>query len=183
MQLRTILVGVAAAMALTACAEGPRPAVTESLVTATAVVQSVDPATRRVDLKGDDGSEVSVVAGSEVRNLDQLEKGDRVTFNFYESVFLSMADPDAPASTTTVAAGRAPAGAKPGGAAVVTSDVVVTVVSYNAANGFATYRTPDGVTHRATVPPELRSFAEARAPGSKVRVTLTQAVAVSITEN
>jgi len=56
----------------------------------------------------------------------------------------------------------------------------VTVVSYNPNNGFATYRTPDGVIHRATVPPELRSFAAARAPGSKVRVSLTQAVAVSI---
>ncbi len=181
MRMRTFLLGIAAAVGLTACAE-PRPAVTESLMSASAVVQSVDTATRRVELKGDDGATVSVVAGPEVRNLDQLAKGDRVTFNFYESVFLSMADPDAPAETMTVAAGRAPVGAKPGGAAVVATDVVVTVVSYNPNNGFATYRTPDGVIHRATVPPELRSFAAARAPGSKVRVSLTQAVAVSITE-
>ncbi len=181
MRFRTFLLGAVAAAALTACAES-RPAVTETLVSASAVVESVDPATRQVVLRGDDGQVVSVVAGPEVRNLAQLEKGDRVTFNYYESVFVSMADADTPPATTTVAAGRAPEGSKPGGAAVVNTEVVVTVLSYNPKNGFATFRTPDGATRNATVPPELRTFAASRAPGSKVRVSLTQAVAVSITE-
>ena len=48
--------------------------------------------------------------------------------------------------------------------------------------GIATFRTPDGLTRTAAVPPNLRTFARSRGPGSRVLVTMTNAVAVSVTE-
>jgi hypothetical protein len=81
-----------------------------------------------------------------------------------------------------VIAGRAPEGARPGGLAGATTSMVVTLVTYDGNSGLATFRTPDGITRRAVVPPNLRTFAEARGPGSRVLVSMTEAVAVTITE-
>lgn len=180
---------IAAALALTAlagCASmtaTPRPAGTATLITATATVESVDMATREVRLLGGDGEVLSVTAGPEVRNLAQLEAGDVVEFNFFESVAVSMAEPgDAADQGTMILAGRAAEGERPGGFAIEATDVVVTLVSYDDRNFLATIRTDDGATRRVTVPPELRSFAAARSPGSRVLVSLTDAMAVSIVE-
>ncbi|PZQ52607.1 MAG: hypothetical protein DI556_02890 [Rhodovulum sulfidophilum] len=158
-----------------------RTAASGDTVALQATVESVDQATRHLVLVGPDGGRVAFVAGPEVRNLAQVEAGDTVTVAYHDSVVLSMAAPDAPQGTVAAAA-RAPQGARPGGGAAVATDVVVTVISYDANSGFATFRTDDGVVHRATVPPELRTFAERTAPGSRVLVSMTEAVAVSVTE-
>ncbi len=180
---------IAAALALTAlagCASmtaTPRPAGTATLITATATVESVDMASRQVTMRADDGSLVSVTAGPEVRNLAQLAPGDVVEFNFFQSVAVSMAEPgDAADTGTMLLAGRAADGDKPGGLAIEATDMVVTLVSYDDRNFQATIRMEDGSTRRVTVPPELRSFAAARGAGSRVLVSLTDAMAVSIVE-
>ena len=56
------------------------------------------------------------------------------------------------------------------------------MVSYDANSGLATFRTPDGFTRRTVVPPNLRSFAAQQGAGSRVLVTMTEALAVTITE-
>jgi hypothetical protein len=61
--------------------------------------------------------------------------------------------------------------------------MVVTVESYDPNTGLAIFRTPDNLTRRAVVPPELRSFAAQQGPGSRVLVTMTEAMAVTITES
>lgn len=180
---------IGAALALTVlagCASltaTPEPAATATLITATATVESVDMATREVRLRGDGGEAISVIAGPEVRNLAQLEAGDVVEFNFFESVAVSMAEPgDAADQGTMVLAGRAAEGERPGGFAVESTDLVVTLVSYDDRNFVATLRDDAGTTRRVTVPPELRSFAAARGPGSRVLISVTDALAVSIVE-
>jgi hypothetical protein len=185
MSMKTITAALALA-ALAGCASltaTPRPAGTATLITATATVESVDMDTREVNLRADDGSLLSVVAGPEVRNLAQLEAGDVVEFNFFESVAVSMADPsDTGEPSTMILAGRTEEGDKPGGMAIEATDMVVTLVSYDDRNFIATIRMADGTTDRVTVPPELRSFAAARGPGARVLVSITDAMAVSIVE-
>ena len=180
---------ITAALALTALAacsgmtSTPQPASTATLITATATVESIDMGTREVNLRADDGSMLSVTAGPEVRNLAQLEVGDVVEFNFFESVAVSMAEPgDMGEPSTMILAGRTEEGDKPGGMAVEATDLVVTLVSYDERNFLATIRMDDGTTDRVTVPPELRSFAAARGPGARILVSLTDAIAVSIVE-
>lgn len=180
--VRTLLL-VAALATLGACM--PRqPQTTEGLTTATAVVESVDQKTREVSLRDSaTGEKFSVVAGPEVRNLPQVKAGDTVRLDFYQATTLAMAAPGTvPQTTGAVAGARAPEGAKPGALAVTTLTNVVRVISYDANSGFATFATPDGRVHRATVPPELRTFASQRKRGDKVEVTFTDALAVSITE-
>lgn len=180
MKLRHVL-PLLAAMALGACAGQP-PATTATLMTASAVVESVDQSTRQVRLRDTTTDHVfTVVAGQDVQNLPQVSAGDLVEVSFYESTTLAMADPaDTGQEVTTVAVGTAPRGTLPGGIAAATTSMVVQVLDYDRNSGLATFITPDGRTQRTTVPPALRSFAEARQPGARVAVTMTDAVAVTM---
>ena len=181
-------IGLLAALMLMACngtGFGARQAATqETLTSATATVEAIDQTTREVRLRDDaDGTVFVVTAGPEVRNLEQVSAGDKVTVDFYQSTTASMADP---ADTGEPADRRRwpPAhrrARQPGALAVASESMVVTVISYDDSTGLATFRTPDGFTRRAVVPPNLRSFAADRGPGSRVLVTMTKAVAVSVT--
>lgn len=179
-------IGLAAALLVAGCAEmrKDRTASDETLISVAATVTAVDQATRQVTLDAGDGSGAfTVVAGPEVRNLAQVDPGDQVQLDYYQGTTLSMASPDDTGEpVSAVVAGRAPEGGKPGAAAVTTQSLVVTVVSYDRNTGLAAFRTPDGFTRRAVVPPSLRSFAARQGPGSRVLVTMTEAVAVSVTE-
>jgi hypothetical protein len=182
---RTIASGVVGALLLFGCAEVDRSTATEeTLLTTTATVESVDQATRRVALRDDAGGGAFVVtAGPEVRNLPQLAAGDQVRVDYYQSRTVSMADPDDTGEPmASVAAVRAPEGALPGGLVATTASMVVTVLSYDSDTGTAVFRSPDGLTRQTVVRPDMRSFAQTLAPGSRVLVTLTEAMAVSISE-
>jgi len=186
MRLRHILPLLAAA-AIAACSSfGPPPqqASRGTLMTASAVVESVDQSTRQVRLRdASSGAVFTVVAGPEVVNLPQLEAGDVVELDFFEATTLAMADPaDTGEEMTTVGVVSAPEGSLPGALAVASTSVVVQFVSYDSGSAAATFITPDGQTRRATVPPELRDFAAQRRPGQRVAVTLTDAVAITIRE-
>lgn len=188
MRLKTVLAGLAAAALLAGCAaisSGTRDTTSkETLITTSATVESVDQKSRLVSLKDNaDGTSFQVVAGPEIRNLPQLAAGDQVQVDYYSATTVSMASPSDPGTEiNAVAAGRAPEGAKPGGLAVTTRSLVVTVVSYDSTSGLAIFRTPDGFTRRTVVPPEFRTFASGLQRGARVAVTLTDALAVTIAE-
>lgn len=173
------------AFALLGCVEmsAPRTATSSTLSTTEATVVAVNQQSRQVTLRDSDGSTFAVTAGPEVRNLAQVAPGDVVRLDYFQATTVNMADPvDTGEVQKTTVAGRAPLGAKPGAMAATNTSMVVTVVSYDRKSGLAVFRTPDGLTRRAVVPPELRSFAERRGPGSRVLVNLTDAVALTITE-
>jgi hypothetical protein len=181
----TLLSGLVAGLLLAGCAElsQPRTATESTLLTATATVESVDQTTRQVRLRDDaDGSTFTVTAGPEVRNLPQLAAGDQVQLDYYQSTTLAMAAPTDPALASDVVVGRAPEGALPGGLAATTTTMVVDLITYDSSSGLATFRTPDGLTRRTVVRPDMRRFAEGLSPGARVQVTMTDAVAVTITE-
>ena len=179
-------IGLAAALLLSACSgTSPRQGGTqEQLSHASATVESIDHATRDVRLRDNaDGTVFNVTAGPEVRNLEQVNAGDQVNVDFYQAITASMADPaDTGEKATAVVAGRAPEGSAPGALAATSESLVVTLVNYDDSTGIATFRTPDGFTRSAAVPPNLRTFARSRGPGSRVLITMTKAVAVSVTE-
>ncbi|MFT3975012.1 MAG: hypothetical protein QM699_16705 [Amaricoccus sp.] len=184
MKLRHAIASGLLALALAGCAEisGPRSNNTAStMVTTEATVVSVDQATRHVVLRGEDGTTTQVAAGPEVRNLGQLKAGDTVRMDYFRATTVSMADPaDTGEVQKAAIAGRAPEGGKPGAMAATNTSMVVTVVNFDSNNGIATFRTPDGMTRQAVVPPELRGFASRRGAGSRVLVSMTEAVAVTI---
>lgn len=177
----------AALAALAACAEAPAPAPTEAsretAARVAAVVQEVDQSTRQVLLRGEDGRLLSIIAGPEVRNLAQLEPGDRVAAYYIESMAARMATAgDLEQTVTTQVAERAPVGSRPGAAAATVVTSVVTFGSYDPATNVVTFTGPTGVPHSLVVPPELREFVAARRAGDRIAVEYTEAVAIGIEE-
>lgn len=188
MRLKTMIAGLTAAVLLAGCAGlgtgGRQPTSQETLITTSATVDAVDQRSRVVTLTDNaDGTRFQVVAGPEVRNLAQVAPGDQVSVDFYSATTVAMASPgDSGADIGAVGAARTPEGALPGGLAVATRSLVVTLVSYDSGSGLAIFRTPDGFTRQTVVPPEFRSFASGLQRGARVAVTMTDAVAVSVTE-
>ncbi|MEM6422186.1 MAG: hypothetical protein AAF698_06325, partial [Pseudomonadota bacterium] len=61
----------------------------------TAVIETVDHETRQFLLTLESGRTLSLIAGPEVTNFDQIEDGDRVSIDFVEAVAVTMAEPAA----------------------------------------------------------------------------------------
>ena len=117
--IRPTFLGVAALLA--GCASpDPAPVTVERDGQLRAVIQTVDPETREILLRAEDGRLISLVAGPEVRNFDQLEAGDTVVAGYLESLTASMAAPGQEIETQVGAASdRAAVGAPPAAAAGV----------------------------------------------------------------
>jgi Cu/Ag efflux protein CusF len=177
--LRHMLAATIFGLTLSACA-APETASREETVSLTGVVRGVDTGSRRLTVEGPDRTVVYRVS-DEVRNFDQIEVGDRVSLNYYESVAVAMADPDDPGDALTDTFGaRSAEGARPGAVGAAVTTFVVELVAYDAPTGIATIRTPQGEVRSVRVARELRRFAAARDPGDRILVLVEEAVAVGV---
>lgn len=169
---------------LAGCASKPsEPDVAEraAYVETTAVVEAVSAEHREIMLRTEDERLLTVVAGPEVRNFDQIDVGDTVKAGYLESVALTMAEPSGPDRDETAAvAQRAREGAKPGIAIAEETLVTVEIVSYDADTGIVTFEMPDGRTHSLEVAPEMRDVASRRQPGDRVDLRFTTAIAMLV---
>ncbi len=163
------------------------PVVKEELKQIQATVEAVDAATRAVTLRGPSG-DVTLVAGPEVRNFDQIKAGDRLVASYYVAVSAQRgtdpaADTGAPAMKpqSTTATYSAPLGSRPAGAVTRTTTMTVKIESVDTASETVSFTRPDG-THRtvAAETPQMRDFINTLAPGDEVDVTYTEAVAVEM---
>jgi hypothetical protein len=161
--------------------EGVRGRVVLDAMTATATVQSVNPADRTVVLQHPDGSLTTYECGSEVRNFDQIKVGDQVTATVAESLALGlMKGGGIPIGAgTSSAIVRAPLGAKPGGKIVDTVGFTAKVMSVDAQNRKVTLQTVDGQTQTVKVGPDI-NLANVN-PGDDVGVRVTRAFAIAVT--
>jgi len=176
------LVAFAIVATLAACETSPEPASRELTLETTAVVEAINMETRHILLKTEDGRRLTIVAGPEVRNLDQVEPGDRIKASYHESVAVQMAADDASGSDAVAAVGRAPEGAKPGAFVGSSVQAIVTIISYDPDTNVVSFTTPDGLTHSLVVKPVMRDFAWALKPGDRVDVLYTEALAIGVTE-
>jgi hypothetical protein len=147
-----------------------------------ATVEDIDPATREVTLKGQDGNTVKVAAGDNVRNFAQIRKGDRVGVTFYESVALALGKPGerlAPTgrSQSVITAGP---GERPAGVAVTTATTRATVEDVDRDKHEVTLRTPDGNVAKVIVDPSVGNLEHIN-KGDRLNATITQALAISVT--
>jgi hypothetical protein len=157
------------------------PSVTkEKLVVATASVVAVDQKKRIVTLKGAEGNLFDLKVGKEARNLPQVKVGDTVTIKYYQALAFEIKKPGtAPEGTSTrVAMERAPAGAKPYGAAGGKVTLTATITAINKQDQTVSLKGPKGkiVTVKAENPKNLEKIKV----GDDVLITYTEAVAISV---
>jgi len=182
--LKPILASILLASALPVLAEieAPPPGLEEAeLIETTATVEAVNPSSRYLTLKGPEGNLISVRAGERIENLDKVKPGDQVDIKYYRSVAVdvvaSEGDESAPERQRSIS--TAP-GAAPGTASrQMTSIVEILVVDpYKKAIAF---RDPEGNWREVSVnDPGLRHYLDDLKEGDTVKVTFTDAVAVSL---
>jgi hypothetical protein len=194
------LLAAGAALLLAACADTPatqtgpaasaapppQPAVVSSTAEMVAAVDQVDRRTRTVVLRGPNDRPVTVKVGPEVRNFDQIRRGDRVRVRYEEALAVALARPGTSADPRVgLATARAPAGERPGAAALETTRARVRVDAIDLANNTVTFTPigagPGGTQRVAKVRrPEMQEFLRGLRVGDEVDVAFAEALAISV---
>jgi hypothetical protein len=186
---------VAGALALAGCARTPPPppptaaiAVERApgtlyagaLVTATAVVESIDQTSRMVTLRRANGERVRFRVGDDVQNLGQVRRGDDVTVSFYESLALRLQKPGEarPGVQAAEGAGRAEAGQMPAAWAAGVTTVTAKVAGIGRDRGSVTLAVPE--REPVTIKVEDPTLLEPVRVGDTVQATYREAIAVAV---
>jgi hypothetical protein len=148
-------------------------------VRASATIESIDAKTREIILKDSEGKKVEFVAGPEVRNFDQLKKGDVVTIDYGVALAMRLAKITSKTRARSVTEGlkRAEPGAMPGG--VITREVKVTasVEALDAKTGMVTLRGPE---HTVSMKVEDPKMLEGVKVGDMVEALYAEAMAIKV---
>jgi hypothetical protein len=154
------------------------------LVETTSTVEEIDKANRLVTLKDAEGDMVTVKAGDEVKNFDQISKGDKVTVSYYHSTAVDLIEPgEKPKLEVNSAMERAEPGEKPG--AIVVSQVrkTVKILSVDPYKKAISFRDESGWHEVSMDRPELEPYLKELKDGDTVEVIFTEAMAVSVTRH
>jgi DNA-binding beta-propeller fold protein YncE len=176
-------IALAVAAASTAVAQSEKPGVVVADVSVlTATVEAIDLATRTVTLEGPEGNSVTVKVDPGVRNLDQVQPGDKVTVEHYESVALFVrAGGEPPSAMEAAAVEVAPRGQKPAGFVVETTEITATVEAIDHQARTVTLKGPEGNMRTIKVDPSVKRFGQVK-KGDEVVLRVTDALAISISK-
>jgi Cu/Ag efflux protein CusF len=148
-------------------------------VTATATIQAIDSAKRRVTLKYADGSTDTISAGPEVQRFNELKVGDVVSFSYVESVVVAVTKPgSASAATVSDPTLTRSKGARPGGMVSQQSKASVVVAAIDPKVPSISVRTASG--HKRSYKVEDKTTLEGIKVGDTIEITYTEALMVSV---
>ena len=150
--------------------------------TVEATVKAVDYEKRKVVLSGEDGKEVTIEAGDEVKNLAQVKVGDILSVEYIASVSIEVVAPEKaePGAAAVTSMTRAQPGEKPAGIASQAVVVVMTIEDIDIENQMATLKSADGKL--TTVKPRNPENLKKVNIGDKIVITQTESIAIRITE-
>jgi len=151
-----------------------------SLVESTATVESLDYKTRMATLKAENGNTLTFRVSDEVKNLEKVNVGDKVKFQYYESVAweVKKAGEATPSMTRSEGVKRSGAEHLPAKLEATQTTVTTTIEAIDKKNQTVTLKGPEGnsVVVKARHPENLEKVKT----GDKVVITYTEALAVSV---
>ena len=156
----------------------PKEVKQSSIKTKVATIEAIDSASRMLTLKYEDGNLGSYYVTPEVKRFEALKVGDRVTFQYEESVVYRIQKPGAKAKPSESKSKTESPGPLPGG---TTSQVLVTTVKVEAIDWEApsiTVSSGDG--SRQTFPIKDKANLQGVKVGDRIEITYTQAVVVNV---
>jgi len=178
----------AISLTLLACAstgkqDADRPGIEmSSTAKISATVEAIDHEKRLVTLRGPEGNQVVLEVSEAARNLDQVEVGDTVDVEYYESVALFAQLPDGEsANQVQVSTARTPPGEKPGAGVAKTVTLKATVEAIDYDTRMLVLRGPEGNTLTTRVDDRVTRLNEVK-PGDEIVVQYTRAFAISVRE-
>ena len=194
MTIKSFISTLAVTLAFTAgtisCAvQETKPAQTEAelieieaeLIEIEATVTELNKTNRSVTLMGPKGNSITLNAGDEVRNFDQLEVGDKVDAEYFQSVaiFVAKADGASPQMNSQVGVELAPLGGKPGITEVAAIEAQASIVAIDRENRMVTLKGPEGNTETHKVLDESIDLSQVDV-GDQVVVQATQSIVVTV---
>jgi hypothetical protein len=185
MYRRDFVVVAAALTTITACAASVD---TEQTTTIVAVVETVDPVSRELLLRGDAGAQsgrlVSMLVSPRVQRLNEVHPGDHVRVTYYQAlaaqvvnVFSGPAQPSMQASTLSIAGSAE----RPGGLATRVRHGRVVITAVDHATNTVSFVGPSNVVQ--TVSPkneEVRRLIQQLKVGDQVDVVYEEALAITV---
>jgi hypothetical protein len=154
-------------------------AVQESIIRK-ATVQDIDHKNRTVTLKGEQGNVFTVKVGEEVKNFDQIKKGDQVTAQYTESLALGIRkSSEPPSASQQETLTRAQPGEKPAGTQVRTTEISATVENIDRDKREVTLRGPEGNTRKLKVGKDVQGFDNLK-EGDQVVATYTEEFTIAV---
>jgi hypothetical protein len=152
------------------------------LVTITASVEAIDPATREVTLKGPLGNSVTFTVDQRVKRLNEVKVGDLVQADYYVSFAAEVRKPTPEEEQHPLvvldAAGKAPPGTSPAAGGLRRFKVVTTIEGLDRPTETVTVKGPRGnyLTARVADPSRLTQVHI----GDTIVITYTEALAISL---
>ncbi|ANI21712.1 hypothetical protein AB870_22210 [Pandoraea faecigallinarum] len=157
----------------------PAPIVAGGVVEYRTTLLGVDVKNRSIKVADEHGKPVTFLVGPDVRNFEQLRKGDRVIVAYERSVAISVAPGDGIRSRVlTEGADRAVPGEKPAADAARNLKVVATVQRIDRKANVVTLRGPQRTVDVNVEDPKLLEGVKV---GDSVTVNYTEAIAIAVT--
>ncbi len=145
--------------------------------TATVTIKAIDPATRSVTLRAENGDEDTFTVAPEVKRFDQLKVGDTIRATYYESLVFQVRKPGAPPAASGAVAAGGRLKDMPGGAVGTQETTSVTVKAVDLKVPSITVVTADGRTLTRKIADKKNL--EGVSPGDRIDITYTQGLVVS----
>jgi Cu/Ag efflux protein CusF len=146
----------------------------------TATVEKIDYKTRTVVLKGPKGDVIEMQVGEEAKNFNQVKKGDKVTFDYFESVAIDVQKSKGePLAKETKTITRAKPGEKPGGTIKTAGIMTARVEEINYQTREVSLKLAEGNTMSLTVGPQVKRLEDVH-KGDEVVVQYTSTVTISV---
>lgn len=183
MKSRILTTILAATLALPVAALGEQasnqPLTKAQSVEARATVTAIDPSTRMVTLKTQDGQTVDIEAGPAVKNFDQIKVGDQVVASYVEALTLELKKGGGAIRQRIERedAVAAKPGEKPGVAAGRRITAIADVIALDPKKQTVRLRGPRRIVDLKVSDPNQFALVKV---GDQVEVTFTEAMALSV---
>jgi hypothetical protein len=160
---------------------------TEQTTTINAVVETVDPGSRELLLRGSGGAQsgrlLSMIVGPHVQRLDQIRPGDRVTVTYYQALAAQVVNVFSPTSQPFegVTVSRNETASRPGGEVTRVRRGRVTITDVDPATSTVSFVGPNNVVRTVTARnPQVQAFIRTLRVGQQVDIVYEEALAVSV---
>lgn len=153
--------------------------------TVVGVVETVDPASRELLLRGQAGAQtgklLTLVAGRAVRRLDQIKSGDRVTVRYHQALAARAVRAGSPGSQPFAGMAIQREAARPGGEITLVRAGRVTITDVDRLGGTVSFVGPANMTRTVTAENlDTRAFIMGLRVGDQVDMVYEEALAISI---
>jgi len=147
------------------------------LKTTTVTVEALEPSTREITIKRDDGTYDVFYASPEIKRFDSLKVGDKITARYYENLVLTMHHPGEPAKDSDKSAVTR-AEATTGGTASHQRTITATITAIDPNTPSVTFTGPKNWKYTTRVQ-DKDKLKEVKV-GDQVDLTCTEAMIVSL---